>query len=336
VLLLLWPPWPADAEPLPVTLPVQPASGQMRLEPVWAEPAEPGTGLPSLLCLSGWVRWPESRTVVTVASLVTAQPPVVAEQVASVCESPGMPLVVPVVVAVQPGPVHWAIAVDSDQVAGTASEGSGFFAASVAAVAVFRASSAVVLASAAAFFCSAVAPGSAATCLAWSAACRAWVAWSVACLALDWFCSVRMSATTWPDAEVELETAWQALPVVSQVLVVSPVASGGPRAPEPPFRPDGPSIPVATPCGVPWHGPLPSQVSVAEAEDQLEAPGTVGPPELADEPGAGGRLVGGLATLAGGVLAAGGCGGAALAALAALGAARAAGAGSRCQRWASR
>ena len=37
---------------------------------------------------------------------------------------------------------------------------------------------------------------------------------------------------------------------------------------------------------MPEHATLPAQSIVAEAIDQLEAPGTVGPPEFALEPGA--------------------------------------------------
>jgi hypothetical protein len=48
----------------------------------------------------------------------------------------------------------------------------------------------------------------------------------------------------------------------------------------------GPSLPVAEVRAVPVHGVPPSQSMVADAIDQLDAPGTVGPPELAVDPGA--------------------------------------------------
>jgi hypothetical protein len=95
-----------------------------------------------------------------------------------------------------------------------------------------------------------------------------------------------MSATTWPDPAVELVCAWQAVcPLVQVALVVVP-AAGGPRAPVAPFNAAGPSLPAAEVEAVPEHVRLPAQSRVAEAVVQLEAPGTVGPPEFALEPGA--------------------------------------------------
>jgi hypothetical protein len=95
-----------------------------------------------------------------------------------------------------------------------------------------------------------------------------------------------MSATTWPDPAVELVWAWQPDSAAEQLLVVRAVPSGGPRAPPDPFRVAGPSLPEAELCTVPAQVVAPAQSSVAEAVDQLDAPGTVGPPELALEPGA--------------------------------------------------
>jgi hypothetical protein len=96
-----------------------------------------------------------------------------------------------------------------------------------------------------------------------------------------------MSATTWPVAEVESVWTWQPLCEVLQLPeVVEVPVPGGPRAPPSPFIAAGPSSPVAEVRAVPLHTVPPAQSIVAEAIDQLEAPGTVGPPEFADEPGA--------------------------------------------------
>jgi hypothetical protein len=95
-----------------------------------------------------------------------------------------------------------------------------------------------------------------------------------------------MSATTWPDPAVELVWAWQPLSAALQLLVVRATPSGGPRAPPAPFRVAGPSLPDAELPTVPSQPVPPTQSSVAEAIDQLDAPATVGPPELALEPGA--------------------------------------------------
>jgi hypothetical protein len=96
-----------------------------------------------------------------------------------------------------------------------------------------------------------------------------------------------MSATTWPDPAVELVCAWQALCPVVQLAVVVEAPSGGPRAPFAPFIEAGPSLPAAEVRVVPEQFPAdPAQSSVAEAIVQLDAPGTVGPPEFALEPGA--------------------------------------------------
>lgn len=61
---------------------------------------------------------------------------------------------------------------------------------------------------------------------------------------------------------------------------------GGPRAPFPDFTAVGPSLPVAEVRAVPVHWVPPAQSIVADAIDQLDAPGTVGPPEFALDPGA--------------------------------------------------
>jgi hypothetical protein len=86
---------------------------------------------------------------------------------------------------------------------------------------------------------------------------------------------------------VELVCAWQAVcPLVQVALVVVP-AAGGPRAPVAPFNAFGPSLPAAEVEAVPEQPAAePAQSSIAEAVVQLEAPGTVGPPEFALEPGA--------------------------------------------------
>jgi hypothetical protein len=86
---------------------------------------------------------------------------------------------------------------------------------------------------------------------------------------------------------VESVWTWQPLCELVQLPDVAEVpVTGGPRAPPAPFIPAGPSSPVAEVRAVPVHGVLPAQSIVAEAIDQLDAPGTVGPPEFADEPGA--------------------------------------------------
>jgi hypothetical protein len=96
-----------------------------------------------------------------------------------------------------------------------------------------------------------------------------------------------MSATTWPDPAVELVEAWQLLSLVVQLPLEDDSSAGGPRAPTPPVVVLGPSLPAAELRAVPEQPPEePEQSSVAEALDQLDAPGTVGAPELADEPGA--------------------------------------------------
>lgn len=95
-----------------------------------------------------------------------------------------------------------------------------------------------------------------------------------------------MSATTWPDAAVELVCARQPdRPLVQVALVVEP-PSGGPRAPFAPFAVVGPSLPAAEVRAVPEQAIPPVQDSVADAIVQLDAPGTVVPPELALDPGA--------------------------------------------------
>jgi hypothetical protein len=98
-----------------------------------------------------------------------------------------------------------------------------------------------------------------------------------------------MSATTWPDPAVALVCARQPVTPVAQLpLVVEPPA-GGPRAPITPFPVTGPSLPAAELRATPVHAMLlPEQSSVAFAIVQLDAPGTVGAPEFAHDPGAAG------------------------------------------------
>jgi hypothetical protein len=95
-----------------------------------------------------------------------------------------------------------------------------------------------------------------------------------------------MSATTWPDPAVELVCAWQPDRPLAQLALVLDVPSGGPRAPPEPFSAAGPSLPDAEVRVVPVQTVPPWQSRVALAIVQLEAPGTVGPPEFALEPGA--------------------------------------------------
>jgi hypothetical protein len=95
-----------------------------------------------------------------------------------------------------------------------------------------------------------------------------------------------MSATTWPDPAVELVCARQPDWPLAQLALVVEVPSGGPRAPPAPSSVFGPSLPEAELRAVPEQAVLPAQSRVAEAIVQLEAPGTVGPPEFALEPGA--------------------------------------------------
>jgi hypothetical protein len=95
-----------------------------------------------------------------------------------------------------------------------------------------------------------------------------------------------MSATTWPEPAAELVCAWQPDRPLAQVALVVDTPSGGPRAPLPSVTAVGPSLPAAEVRAVPVHGVPAAQSSVAEAIVQLDAPGTVGPPEFADDPGA--------------------------------------------------
>jgi hypothetical protein len=95
-----------------------------------------------------------------------------------------------------------------------------------------------------------------------------------------------MSATTWPDPAVELVCAWQPDWPLVQVALLVETPSGGPRAPLPRFAVVGPSLPAAELRTVPVHAVLPAQSRVAATIVQLEAPGTVGAPEFALDPGA--------------------------------------------------
>jgi hypothetical protein len=96
-----------------------------------------------------------------------------------------------------------------------------------------------------------------------------------------------MSATTWPLAAVALVCARQPLTPVAQLPLVLEPPAGGPRAPIAPLPADGPSMPAAELRATPVQATLlPEQSSVAFAMVQLDAPGTVGAPEFADDPGA--------------------------------------------------
>jgi hypothetical protein len=76
---------------------------------------------------------------------------------------------------------------------------------------------------------------------------------------------------------------------VAQLLLVLEPPAGGPRAPITPLPLAGPSLPAAELRATPVHPlALPEQSSVAFAMVQLDAPGTVGAPEFAEEPGAAG------------------------------------------------
>src|SRR5690606_26865910 len=96
------------------------------------------------------------------------------------------------------------------------------------------------------------------------------------------------SATTWPEPAEASVWAKQPLCAVAQPLLelVVPVATGGPRAPPAPLSAVGPTLPVTEVRAVPAHPVPPLQSRTAEAIVQLDAPGTVGPPEFALEPGA--------------------------------------------------
>ncbi|WP_142107069.1 hypothetical protein [Pseudonocardia cypriaca] len=95
-----------------------------------------------------------------------------------------------------------------------------------------------------------------------------------------------MSATTWPLAAVELVCAWQPDELLAQVALVVDLPSGGPRAPFAPVTEIGPSLPAAEVRAVPEQAVPAAQSRVADAIVQLEAPGTVGAPEFALDPGA--------------------------------------------------
>jgi hypothetical protein len=222
-----------------------------------------------------------------VASLVAMQPAAAAVQVASVWPFPAAPSVSPVVLATQPATAHCAVAVDCAIVAGASV--TGFLASAAASFAALVASVAAFAAVVAAFFSFAVAPGAVAVFAAAAASCFACSAWSASWAAFVFCCSAIMSATTWPAPAEESACAWQpASP--AQLAVVCDSPCGGPRAPLAPFTVFGPSLPAAEVPAVPWHPVTPAQSRKAEAIVQLDAPGTVGPPLLADEPGAVGAV----------------------------------------------
>jgi hypothetical protein len=200
-------PWnPATALALPVSVPVQPTSGQSICELDCALPVNPASSL-ALLPLP--VVWPEPRSVDAVASLTTAQPLAAATQRAPVGALPGTPAVSPVDFAIHPAPAHCAIAFDRDRVAGASL--TGLRASLAASVAAFRACLAVFAALVAAFFCAAVAPGRAATRAVSRAAAVASAACPRACSAAVLRSSATMSATTWPEPAEEFVSAWQPL-----------------------------------------------------------------------------------------------------------------------------
>jgi hypothetical protein len=280
VLTLRRPSGPATAFELPVTVPVQPASGQTTWEAACALPTIAGT-FPAFSS----ARATATRSVVAVASLAAMQPLAAAAHSAAVAVRPAVPLVPPVVAAAHPGPAHSAVADDCASVAGASV--TGFAASAAASVAVLRASAAVFAASAAVFCCAAVAPGRAATRAASAARCPASRACCRACSAALFCCSATMSATIWPDPAEESVWTWQPLwELVQLPLDVEVPVPGGPRAVPAPFITAGPSLPVAEVRAVPVHRAPPAQSIVAEAIDQLDAPGTVGPPEFALDPGA--------------------------------------------------
>jgi hypothetical protein len=285
----------AAAAESPVTLPVQSLSRHTTEELAWVDPDRPG--IIGELALAP-ERIPVWRSVVAVALLPTVQPdpllrhsPLLPEVLvpAGSFAAPRAAVTVaaPVVAAAHelPPPAHCAEELDSDSVAGAFSTGlAASFAASVAA---FFACPAAVAASVAAFFFSAVAPGRAAVARACSASCCARSACCAACSAVPFRASLITSATTWPDPAVELVVAWQLLSLVVQLPLEDDSPAGGPRAPAPPVVVLGPSLPAAELRAMPEQPPEePEQSSVADALDQLDAPGTVGAPELADEPGA--------------------------------------------------
>jgi hypothetical protein len=276
----LMPPEVAVPVAVPVIEPVQPVSVQFSEEETWSVLELPGTGVPSAPAI------PLFAAVTEVAVLAISQPLLpAAVQVAFACAVEGEPagapavlVVSPVVLAVQPGPVHWAAAWELDRVAGGVALGA------IAAAALFAAWSAwvaVACAVVAAARSASVAPGAVAFAAASVAAWSAWVAVVWAC----WLCRARVSATTWPAPAVDWVVAWQPLWVAVQVAEVSLVPAGGPRgSPALPVV-SGPWSPVAFDSTVPEQPLLPAvQFSVAEALDQLEAPGTVGD-TFAPDPG---------------------------------------------------
>src|SRR5690606_105153 len=211
-------------------------------------------------------------------------PVVAVAHVAAVRAHP-TPAVAPVVRAAQPGPAHCAIPSARLVVAGAPV--TGLTASSAASAAARRACCARAAASAAIFFCSAVASARLATRAATAAACSACAASSASCTAVLIRSSAITSATTWPDAAVALVCAWQPLPPVRQLPLVVEPSAGGPRAPFAPPPATGPSMPAAELRTDPAQPrPPPEQSSVASTIVQLDAPGTVGAPEFADDPGA--------------------------------------------------
>jgi hypothetical protein len=95
-----------------------------------------------------------------------------------------------------------------------------------------------------------------------------------------------VSTTAWPETEYEVLCSVHALLVVLQLPPATVFeATGGPRAPTPPSALFGTVVLALELRGRPEHLAPPAHSSVADAADQLEAPGTLAAPELAAEPG---------------------------------------------------
>ena len=111
---------PAGEVAVPATVPVHAVSGQDSCELVCPLPELPGSNCPPWAAVR-----PLPAVVFAWAVLATKHPVEAAAQLAVVCDvagvlpvAPAVLVVSPVVVAVQPGPAHWAVALDWDWVAG--------------------------------------------------------------------------------------------------------------------------------------------------------------------------------------------------------------------------
>jgi hypothetical protein len=275
-----------------LTRPAQP-SGQSSWALLWVEPDRPG----NIVGPFG-LGTPLTVLVAAVALELIAQPDSLPLQKPSEDDvlfavSP-TPMVAPklALVATQPGPLQAAWPSDQLMVAGASV--TGRVATSAASVAVRRACLAASAAAAAAASSSSLAPGRAAALASRAASCSACAAWTACCSAVVFCRSAMTSATTWPVPAVALVRAWQLFALRQPPVEVEPPV-GGPRAPDAPFIAAGPSLPCAVLRALPVHVPAePSQSSVADDIVQLEAPGTVGAPEFAFDPGAvgAGRVAG--------------------------------------------